>query len=117
MSNRLNHQPGTLVKIRDRDWVVLPSDDADLLLIKPLGGSDEEATGIFLPLAEAADKPQSAEFPNPDANDLGDFARACARCCALRAWPCEKGSQESSRSGPSDDERTVQLKKWVPDVP
>ena len=76
MSNRLNHQPGTLVKIRDRDWVVLPSDDADLLLIKPLGGSDEEATGIFLPLAEAADKPQSAEFPNPDANDLGDFARA-----------------------------------------
>jgi len=76
MSNRLNHQPGTLVKIRNRDWVVLPSDDADLLLIKPLGGSDDEATGIFLPLAEAADKPQSAEFPNPDANDLGDFARA-----------------------------------------
>ena len=76
MSNRLNHQPGTLVKIRDRDWVVLPSDDTDLLLIKPLGGSDDEATGIFLPLAEAADKPQSAEFPNPDANDLGDFARA-----------------------------------------
>jgi superfamily II DNA or RNA helicase len=76
MSNRLNHQPGTLVKIRDRDWVVLPSDDTDLLLIKPLGGSDEEATGIFLPLAEGADKPQSAEFPNPDANDLGDFARA-----------------------------------------
>lgn len=76
MSNRLAHQPGTLVKIRERDWVVLPSDDADLLRIKPLGGSDDEATGIYLPLAEGSDKPRSAEFPSPDSNDLGDFARA-----------------------------------------
>jgi len=76
MSNRLAHQPGTLVKIRERDWVVLPSDDADLLRIKPLGGSDDEATGIYLPLAEGRDKPRSAEFPSPDSDDLGDFARA-----------------------------------------
>jgi len=30
--------------------VVLPSDDSDVLLLKPLGGSDEEITGIFQPL-------------------------------------------------------------------
>ena len=72
----LTRQPGTLVRIRERDWVVQPSDDPDLLLIKPLGGSDDEATGIFLPLAEGADVPGDAEFPKPGAEDLGDFARA-----------------------------------------
>ena len=42
--------PGSLVKVRGRDWVVLPSDDQDLLVIKPLGGSEDEKTGIYLPL-------------------------------------------------------------------
>ena len=32
-------QPGKLVSLRGRDWIVLPSDDPDLLVIKPLGGS------------------------------------------------------------------------------
>ena len=76
MSRTLSRQPGTLVRIRERDWVVQPSDDVDLLMIKPLGGSDEELTGVFLPLAEGADAPLDAEFPCPGAEDLGDFARA-----------------------------------------
>ena len=76
MPQTLSRQPGTLVRIRERDWVVQPSDDADLLMVKPLGGSDEELTGIFLPLAEGADTPADAEFPCPGADDLGDFARA-----------------------------------------
>ena len=33
-------QPGKLVSLRGRDWVVLPSDNPDLLVVKPLGGSD-----------------------------------------------------------------------------
>ena len=45
-------------------------------MIRPLGGSDEELTAIFLPLAEGADQPADAEFPMPGADDLGDFARA-----------------------------------------
>ena len=44
------YKPGTLIHYRGRDWVVMPSDDADLLIIKPLGGSNHEMTGIFLPL-------------------------------------------------------------------
>lgn len=76
MPSTLSRQPGTLVRIRERDWVVQPSDDPELLIIKPLGGSDDEATGIFLPLAEAADQPRDAEFPRPGPEDLGDFARA-----------------------------------------
>ena len=69
-------QPGKLVSLRGRDWVVLPSDDPDLLVVKPLGGSDEEATGIYLPLEIPDDIPQDARFASPVAEDLGDISTA-----------------------------------------
>ena len=69
-------QPGKLVSLRGRDWVVLPSDDADLLVVKPLGGADDETTGIYLPLAIEHDSPRDARFPPPTADDLGDIATA-----------------------------------------
>lgn len=69
-------QPGKLVSLRGRDWVVLPSDDPDLLLVKPLGGSEEETTGIYLPLAIPEDSPRDARFEAPTAEDLGDMATA-----------------------------------------
>lgn len=68
--------PGRLVRLRGREWVVLPSDDVDLLLLKPLGGSDEEITGVYLPLAFADDQPSEAEFPTPGSDDLGSFSSA-----------------------------------------
>ena len=67
-------QPGKLVSLRGRDWVVLPSGSLDLLVIKPLGGSDEETTGIYLPLEIPDDIPQDARFPLPAAEDLGDIS-------------------------------------------
>ncbi len=69
-------QPGKLVSLRGRDWVVLPSDDPELLVVKPLGGSDEETAGIYLPLAIPDDIPQDARFPAPEAGDLGDISTA-----------------------------------------
>jgi len=69
-------QPGKLVSLRGRDWIVLPSDDKDLLVVKPLGGSDDEMTGIYLPLAIASDQPADANFPPPSPGDLGDIATA-----------------------------------------
>lgn len=69
-------KPGSLVTLRNRPWVVQPSDDTDLLLLKPLGGSDDEITGIFKPLANEADKPQTYDFIKPTEKDLGDFASA-----------------------------------------
>ena len=33
---------GSLVRIRDREWVVLPESDDDLLMVRPLGGTDAE---------------------------------------------------------------------------
>ncbi|HLX52684.1 MAG TPA: hypothetical protein VKR58_02025, partial [Aquella sp.] len=75
MSN-FEFKPGSLVTLRNRPWVVLPSEDSDLILLKPLGGSDEEITGIFKPLAHEADIPQSYNFIKPSEKDLGDFASA-----------------------------------------
>ncbi|MCX7114040.1 MAG: helicase-related protein [Proteobacteria bacterium] len=69
-------QPGKLVSLRGRDWIVLPSDNKELLIVKPLGGSDDETTGIYLPLAIKTDQPTDASFPPPSANDLGDIATA-----------------------------------------
>jgi superfamily II DNA or RNA helicase len=69
-------QPGKLVTLRGRDWVVLPSDDPELLVVKPLGGSDDEITGIYLPLGIAADAPADARFPPPSVADLGDLSTA-----------------------------------------
>ena len=69
-------QPGKLVTLRGRDWVVLPSDDPDLLVVKPLGGSDDEITGIYLPLDITDDAPRDARFSPPETADLGDISTA-----------------------------------------
>ena len=69
-------QPGKLVSLRGRDWIVLPSDDSDLLVVKPLGGSDEETTGIYFPLEIPGDIPQDARFASPVVEDLGDISTA-----------------------------------------
>ncbi|OCB01658.1 helicase [Acidithiobacillus ferrivorans] len=69
-------QPGKLVTLRGRDWIVLPSEDRDLLVVKPLGGSDDEIAGIYLPLAIESDRPADARFVKPAADDLGDISSA-----------------------------------------
>ncbi len=70
----MSFSPGSLVSVRGREWVVLPSEDKNLLIIKPLGGSDDEKTGIYLPLRLDGDQPVSAEFPLPTRDDIGDLA-------------------------------------------
>ena len=69
-------QPGKLVSLRGREWVVLPSEDPDLLVVRPLGGSDEETTGIYLPLEIPEDTPKDAHFAPPGTEDLGDISTA-----------------------------------------
>src|ERR1700733_4673603 len=68
--------PGTLISYRKRDWMILPSTEDDILLIKPLGGSDEEITGVFLPLAIQDEKVEKATFKKPTANNIGNFETA-----------------------------------------
>lgn len=62
-------RPGTLVHARGREWVVLPESTEYLIMARPLGGHDEEITGI-LPAIETV---QSASFPLPGREDIGDF--------------------------------------------
>jgi len=66
--------PGSLVRARNRDWVVLPSDDADLLRLRPLGGTDEDAVGLYLPLEGG--EVRSASLPPPDPAYWGDASSA-----------------------------------------
>jgi len=40
-------KPGTLIHARGREWVVLPDSTDDLLMVRPVGGLDEEVTGIL----------------------------------------------------------------------
>lgn len=56
--------------------MVLPSDDPDVFLVKPLGGTDEEVLGIFKPLANADDIPSTHDFRKPEIKDIGDIASA-----------------------------------------
>lgn len=60
---------GSLVNTRDREWVVLPDSTDDLLILKPLGGSDDEITGILT----ALEKVKPATFSLPDPTQLGDY--------------------------------------------
>lgn len=72
----MKYQAGALVRVRERDWVVMPSNNEDLLLLKPLGGSEEEITGIYLPLGFADDKIESTQFPKPRVEDIGAISSA-----------------------------------------
>ncbi len=63
---------GSLVRARGREWVVLPESSDDLLILRPLGGTEDEVTGI-LPSLE---KIESAHFDLPDPTKPGDY-RSC----------------------------------------
>lgn len=62
---------GSLVSSRGREWIVLPSLDEDLLMLRPLGGSEAEECGIYLPIEE---QPSEAKFPLPVAEQFGDLS-------------------------------------------
>ena len=64
--------PGTLVKARGREWVVLPESAGDLLMVRPIGGLDDEIVGI----SRAIEDVTPASFALPDPNLPGDF-NAC----------------------------------------
>lgn len=59
---------GSLVRARKREWVVLPGSEQDFVLVRPLGGRDDESTGICTTLEDV----QPAEFALPDPEQLGD---------------------------------------------
>jgi hypothetical protein len=71
---------GSLVRARGREWVVLPESDPELLMLRPLGGTEEEVTGIYLPIELV----ESATFAPPDPSRVGDFRSSRLLRDALR---------------------------------
>lgn len=61
--------PGTLVRARGREWVVLPDSDDGSLVLRPIGGLDDEVTR----LCPAIESVTEATFDLPDPSRLGNF--------------------------------------------
>jgi len=76
MNAKSLNKPGNLITYRSRDWMVLPSGDPELMMIKPLGGSEEETTAIYLPLQIPGEEIKEAHFSDPQPNQLGAFTTA-----------------------------------------
>lgn len=67
-----NYAIGSLVHARGREWVVLPESENELLVLRPLGGTDDETTGLHTALEEV----RPATFSLPDPEQAGDFRSA-----------------------------------------
>ena len=65
------YEVGSLVLLRGREWVVIPSDGSDVIRLRPLSGREEETIGVHTLLEENHLKP--ATFPEPDPSTAGDF--------------------------------------------
>src|ERR1700732_4476250 len=68
----MEFEVGSLVRARGREWVVLPESDGQMLILRPLGGTEHEVAGIYLPL-EAV---EAARFQLPSPQEVGDY-RSC----------------------------------------
>ncbi|WP_456450116.1 helicase-related protein [Hydrogenimonas sp.] len=62
-------QPGSIVSARGREWIVLPDSGTEVLHLRPVGGSELEATKLHVALEP--ELPAQAVFPWPDADDIG----------------------------------------------
>jgi len=69
-------KPGKLVKFRGRRCVVQPSSDNEVILLKPLGGSDDEMISVFEPVLQSFEKLEDDQFELPDVSDLDSFLTA-----------------------------------------
>jgi superfamily II DNA or RNA helicase len=83
ISTSFEYRPGSLVTARGREWVVLPDGSGpDRLRLRPLGGAEDDATLIYLPLEKTPPRP--AAFPPPDPDRTGAQAAALLLRDALR---------------------------------
>ena len=71
---------GSLVRARGREWVVLPDSSDELVMVRPLGGTEDEVTGILPGLEQV----QPATFEPPDPAEVGDDRSARLLRDALR---------------------------------
>ena len=74
--------PGSIVRCRNRDWVLLPSDSEEVLLLRPLAGAMDDVVAVNRRLADLIggslpeERIRPAQFPVPSADDLADAGSA-----------------------------------------
>lgn len=65
-------QPGSIVRARGREWVVLPQSADDILQLRPIGGGDDLPTQICVALERLP--VEHATFPSPTIEHAGTQA-------------------------------------------
>lgn len=74
--------PGSIVQCRNRDWVLLPSDDPELLLLRPLTGAIDEVVAVHRRLSDLIgyslpnESLRPSKFKPPTVEDLADASSA-----------------------------------------
>ncbi|MCX8207856.1 MAG: DEAD/DEAH box helicase [Methanothrix sp.] len=75
-------QPGAIVRFRDRDWVLLPSNESEIFRLRPLTGAPDEVVEVHRTLAEIMERylPEEciriSRFPLPSPEAVSDAASA-----------------------------------------
>lgn len=65
----MSFSPGNIVTARGREWIVLPDSTDDFVRVRPVGGADDESTGILTAIEPLV----SAEFAPPSPDKPGDY--------------------------------------------
>ncbi|MGW1979459.1 helicase-related protein [Streptomyces sp. NPDC001889] len=99
------HTTGSLVTARGREWIVLPESEDDMLVLRPLGGSDDDIAAVF----PAFETVRGAEFAPPSAADLGDAQAAGTLRTALRIGFRSGAGPFRSLAGIAVEPRAYQL--------
>ncbi|MDW8467602.1 MAG: DEAD/DEAH box helicase [Chloroherpetonaceae bacterium] len=74
--------PGAVVRFRNRDWVVMPSEHDEIIFVRPLTGTEDDVVKIHRHLASRVSKDltferlEPAAFPLPTAENISDAASA-----------------------------------------
>lgn len=69
MNMHQSFQPGSLIELRGREWVVLPESQEEILKLRPLGGAEDDSITVYVPLE--IEPPKQAIFPLPNPQKPG----------------------------------------------
>ncbi len=72
--------PGSIVRCRNRDWVLLPGERTDVYLLRPLTGATDEVVAVHIGMSNLIsgtlpeERVSPATFPPPTVEGLADAA-------------------------------------------
>jgi len=107
--------PGSIVRFRERDWVLLPGEDPDTYRLRPLAGTEDDAILIHRTIADIlgydlpTERVDPSAFPLPNPERTGDSQRVRLLWNATRLLLRESASPFRSLGRISIRPRTYQL--------